>query len=130
MIELRQNLPLVAETPDNIVRVQPAPNDLDRNLFAIFVVGSRGQVDGAQPAPADFANELIRAELPANERLLHVFRKQIAGDGEGWLLDEAVGLFVRFEKGFYFAAESFIAATFLIEESRALVRIEVDSGLE
>ena len=70
MVELGQDLPLSAEAADNIVRVQAAPNDLDRNFLAVFVVGSRGQVDGAQSASADFANKLIRTELPAGNRLL------------------------------------------------------------
>jgi hypothetical protein len=39
-------------------------------------------------------------------------------------------LFVRFEKGFYFVAESFIFAAFLIEEGAAFVGIEIDRGLE
>ena len=102
----------------------------DQFMFAIFVVGPRSQVDGAQSAAADFANDLIRAELPANERLLPGVGKKITGNGEGWLLDEAAGLFVRSEKRFYFASENFIAAAFIVEESRALVRIEIDGGIE
>ena len=106
MIELRQDLPFVAKTAEDVVGIEPAPNELDRNFLAIFVVGSRRQINGAQTAPADFADDLVGAELPANERFLHVVGKQIARDCEGWLLDEAVGLFVRFEKRFYFDAKS------------------------
>ena len=116
MIELRQDLPFIAKTAEDVLGIESSPNELDRNFFAIFVVRSRGQINCAQTAPANFADDLVGAELPANERLLHVVWKQIARNCEGWLLDEAVGSFVRFEKGFYFDAERFIAAAFLYRE--------------
>ena len=119
MIELRQNLPLGAETPDDIVRVEPAPNDLDRDLFPILVVRSRGQVNGAQSAAADLADESVGAELPADESARPpAVGKQIARNCEGRFFDEAAGLFVRFEERIDFSAEIVVAAAFLVEESR------------
>ena len=70
MIELRQNLPFIAKPAEDVLGVEPAPNELDRNLLAIFVVRSRGQIDCAQAAPANFADDLVGTELPAGEWLL------------------------------------------------------------
>ena len=94
MIELRQNLPFIAKPAEDVVGIEPSPNELDRNLLAIFVVRARRQINCAQTAPANFADDLVSAELPASERLLHRFRKQIARNLESRLLDEAAR-FVR-----------------------------------
>ncbi len=130
MIELRQDLSFIAKPAEDVFGIESSPNELDRDFLAIFVVRSRRQINRAQTAPANFADDLVSAELPANQRLLHIVWKQVARDRASRLLDEAAGLFVRLEEGFYFAAERFIAATFLLEKSRALVRIEVDRRLE
>ena len=75
MIELRQDLPLIAKAAEYVLGIEPSPNELDRNLLAIFVVRSRRQIDRAQTAPADFADDLVSAELPAGEWLLLRVRK-------------------------------------------------------
>src|ERR1700719_1819792 len=108
MIELRENLPLVAKSAKNVLGVEPAPDEFDRDFLVIFIVGSRREIDCAQNAPADFANNLVSAKLTANERFVGRSREQIPGHIESRLLDEAARLAVRCEKRFYFAAERVI----------------------
>ena len=77
MIELRQDLPFIAKPAKYILGIESSPNELNRNFFAIFVVRSRRQINCAQTAPANFADDLVSAELPTNERFLYVVGKQI-----------------------------------------------------
>jgi hypothetical protein len=77
VIELCENLPFVAKTAENVLGVEPAPDELDRDFLSIFIVGSRREIDCPQTAPADFANNLVSAKLTAHERLLRRLRKQI-----------------------------------------------------
>ena len=120
----------IAKAAKDVLGIESTPDELDRNFLAIFVVRSRRQINCAQTAPANFADDLVSAELPPNEPFLYIVRKQIVRNCERRPLDEVIGSFVRFEKGFYLAAEDFILATFLFEKSRASVAIEVDGSLE
>ena len=58
MIELRQDLPFGAEAPQNVIRIEAAPDEFERDLLAVFVVGPGGEIDRAKSAPADLADDL------------------------------------------------------------------------
>ena len=61
MLELGENLALVPETLQNIVGIEAAPNEFKRHLLAVGFVRPFRQVDRAQPAAADLAEDPIGA---------------------------------------------------------------------
>jgi hypothetical protein len=61
VIESGQDLALAAESLDDVVRVQPAPEDLDRDTLLERVVGPRGQINASHPSATDLAQDAVGA---------------------------------------------------------------------
>ena len=62
-------------------RYRARGDELERDFFAIFIVRARCEIDRAQTAPADFAKDLVSAELTAGERFfIRRFWEQVPRD--------------------------------------------------
>src|SRR5258708_4499982 len=68
MIELRQDLPLIAKATENSLGIESATDELDCDFLAVFIVRPRCEIDSPQTAAADFANDLVSAKLMTDER--------------------------------------------------------------
>jgi hypothetical protein len=65
MVEIGQNLLLVAEAAENGIGVHATLDDLDGNLLLELIVGALGQIDGAHTAASDFTQNLVGADTPS-----------------------------------------------------------------
>ena len=61
MLELGEDLALVPETLQDVVGIKSAPNEFKRDLFAIGFVGPLRQVNRAEPAAPDLAEDPVGA---------------------------------------------------------------------
>jgi hypothetical protein len=127
VIELRQDLPLGAEALQDVVCIEAAFDDLDRNFLAVLIVGARCQVNGAQPAAADLTDDPISAKRAAGELIR---RQQVAWNRSRRRLDEGGSLIIGGEERLDFRAQVMIALAQTIEQARAIARLELDRGIK
>ncbi len=130
MVELRQNLSLVTEAPQDVVRIESAPDQFDRDLLAVFAIGSDREIDSPESAATNLSNYFVGTEMPAPEMFLRRLAEQIGRYFERKLLAEGAGLRVGIEKRFYFAPERFVAAALPVEQRGSLVRRKIRRGVK
>jgi len=130
MIELGQNLPLVAETLQDIVRVQAAPDEFERDFFALLAVGADREIDGAEPAAADFAQHFVGTKVSARELFLGGFVKDVRRNRKRRLIGKGVAARVGFQQSLYCAPQLIIVLTQFIEQHGALLQREVRRGFK
>ena len=61
MSEIGENLPLVLESPQNGLGLESAAHDLDRDVFLIFLVVSRCEIDLPHPTVPELADDSVGA---------------------------------------------------------------------
>jgi hypothetical protein len=62
VVDARQDLPLVAESPHKVRAVDTWPQQLDGYRLLELVVIASGQIDGARTAAPDLSNETVCAD--------------------------------------------------------------------
>ena len=135
-----ENLALVAEAAEDEVRVHPALDELDGDAAAELAVVALGHVDGAHPAAADLAHDLVGADPAADGRVFHRLRDERRRvpldrgpqprDGERRLLDEVAGLVVLRDERLDLLAQGVVARARLDDVAAALRRRQVERRLE
>lgn len=63
MLELGQDLPFAPEATQHFGGVGPALQDLDRDLFLEFTIGTFRDIDGAHPTTSDRRESRLRARI-------------------------------------------------------------------
>ncbi len=84
MVEIRQNLPLVAKSAQHFGRVHAAFDDLDRDSLVVLIVIAFSQVDSPHTAVADFANDAIIPQARAQQRRALQHGPGLHFDGRGY----------------------------------------------
>ena len=117
VIEAFEDLALAFEAAQQDLRVEAAPQDLDRHPSAVRVVAVRRQVDLAHAALAEIVEDLVGADeagrLPVTEGP--------AGEVDHRLVDPAgEGLVVDLEEGDHFGAQRGVGAADPVEPVGAL----------
>lgn len=90
VLELGQDLALVAEAPRDGLGVQSAPDDLDRDLFLEGLIGARGQVHHPHTTLADLPDHSVRTDQAAGRQGLGAALQELRGFGAGLSLSKAV----------------------------------------
>ena len=132
MVELGQNLALIAEPAQNVLRIEATPDQFERDLLSVFIVGARREIDGAQSTPANFTDDLVSAKTPTGESVLGPFGKEIRRNLQSQLPvgSKRPRLRIGREQGLHFLAKGRVALALPFEHSRTFVRRQIDHGLE
>jgi hypothetical protein len=83
MIEVGENLALVAEATQYRLSIHPALDDFDRDGLLVLGVGANREVCSAHPAPAQFANEAIGSDVLADPARLEAGERLDGGGRAG-----------------------------------------------
>ena len=123
MIEHREDLPLGAEAPQDLVRAHARVDQLDRDFLGEALIVAGGPIDHAHAATADLLDHPVRPEPGA----------RCNGMGErddGWSRQEVAGLLVRREERTDLVGEVGVARDKPCEERLAFGRLELQRIVE
>ena len=127
MLELRENLSLSPEAPENVIGVEAAFDDIDCDQLFKLLVRARAQINRAESTAADLADHSIGTELPPHQVFVFLgLRQEMAWDRGDWILDKTVGPLVRGEQRLHLSAQRFIPFRGALEQGRTLLGRKVD----
>src|SRR5580692_963850 len=72
VIQSGENLSLILEAADDEIGVLAGAHQLDRNLFAVLIVGANGTINFAHTASADLFHDFVGPETPTDHRVTMV----------------------------------------------------------
>jgi hypothetical protein len=128
MVHQGQRLALGLEAGDDLLRIHPRLDDLERDLAADGL-GLLGHVDDAHAAFADLFEQLVGADDgtgPLGDRRQAHFRPAILPE----LIKQPGGLRMAFQQDLDLAPQGGIARAGLVQETRTLVGAVVLDGVQ
>jgi hypothetical protein len=111
VVEVGQNLPLMAEAAENGVSIHSALDELDRNLLLILSVCSDRQVDGSHATVPDLSQDLIRPDTISRCKADLIIGDEFGSYPEDRRLNETAGLIVGSQQRLDFASQIWILGT-------------------
>ena len=129
MLEARQDLPLLAEAPLEVVGVAPAADQLQRDGLAERVVVAHGPVDRAHAPVRDRVEDLVGPDpLRAGVRRACLFGA--VGVERDRTREEPAGRVVRGQQALDLAAQLVVAAAGFVQEGGPQLRRARERRLE
>jgi hypothetical protein len=132
-----EDLPLVAEAAQHLVRVHAALDDLERHSLLEMLVRALGQVDHAHAAAADLVDDAVGSDArPGSERLVaaEVIRAQLGEERRRERVDGVADCRLCFGRAFeqreHLAVQLLVSGARALQGSLALGRCDVERGRE
>src|SRR5439155_6230084 len=116
-----ERLSFIAKTEHQLVSNQTMNKQLDRDAFTKFIIGARGEVNRRHASPADFTNDLIRTNAPADKGI-----DRCLLDGS----EQALRCCVGRQKRFHFVQNRLIFSAGVFQKNTALLRCVLQCGRE
>src|SRR6185295_1265321 len=124
VVEPGEDLALAPEAADQLVRVEPALQQLDRHLLLVLGVGALGEIDRSHAAAAELRDDPVGPEPRAG------LEARIPREVEDGGLDEVAELGLEGEHRLDLRAQGLVLAAGLRKEGPALVFRALESDLE
>src|ERR1700675_2422309 len=129
MVQAGEDLPLSAETTDDVVGVLATLDEFNGHFLLKGLVGACAQVDGSHATLAELSNDLIRTDILASKRAFIIFFEQIEAFDESGRFGEASFL-VGGKKRLDFLAEGSVPGAGAIEKGSAACRFTIQGRLK
>src|SRR5579859_3520321 len=130
MLELGQNLPFAAKTPEIRCAIQSPANDLYGYLLPVFAIFAFGEVYSPHASVGDLAHHTKRTELsPFHQFCRRIFHRGHIGSADGHL-DEISRLLVCSDQRIHFIQQSRIAGAEFRQEPASALGINIHDGKE